>query len=47
MNIGGIFLVIYWLGINLQIVSDSSLILVLRVLVDESVVVTDSIMARF
>ncbi len=46
VNIGGTFLVMYWLGIDLQVVSISSLILVLGMLVDDSVVVTDNVMVR-
>ena len=46
VNISGTFLVMYWLGIDLQVVSVSSLILVLGMLVDDSVVVTDNVMVR-
>lgn len=46
VNICGTFLVMYWLGIDLQVVSISSLILVLGMLVDDSVVVTDNVMVR-
>ena len=46
VNICGTFLVMYWLGIDLQVVSVSSLILVLGMLVDDSVVVTDNVMVR-
>ena len=46
VNIGGTFLVMYWLGIDLQTVSVSSLVLVLGMLVDDSVVVTDNVMVR-
>jgi multidrug efflux pump subunit AcrB len=46
VNIGGTFLVMYWLGIDLQVVSISSLILALGMLVDDSVVVTDNVMVR-
>ncbi|MBT3256001.1 MAG: efflux RND transporter permease subunit [Deltaproteobacteria bacterium] len=46
INIAGTFLVMYWLGIDLQMVSVGSLILVLGMLVDDSVVVTDNVMVR-
>ena len=46
VNISGTFLVMYWMGIDLQIVSISSLILALGMLVDDSVVVTDNVMVR-
>lgn len=46
VNICGTFMVMYWLGIDLQVVSISSLILVLGMLVDDSVVVTDNVMVR-
>ncbi len=46
VNICGTFLVMYWLGIDLQIVSVSSLILALGMLVDDSVVVSDNVMVR-
>ncbi len=46
VNIGGSFLVMYWLGIDLQVVSVSSLVLALGMLVDDSVVVTDNVMVR-
>jgi len=46
VNICGTFLVMYWMGIDLQIVSVSSLILALGMLVDDSVVVTDNVLVR-
>jgi len=46
VNICGTFLIMYGLGIDLQIVSISSLILALGMLVDDSVVVTDNVMVR-
>ncbi|MBW2204601.1 MAG: efflux RND transporter permease subunit [Deltaproteobacteria bacterium] len=46
VNICGTFLIMYWLGIDLQLVSVCSLILVLGMLVDDSVVVTDNVMVR-
>ncbi|MEW5734863.1 MAG: efflux RND transporter permease subunit [Thermodesulfobacteriota bacterium] len=46
VNICGTLLVMYWMGIDLQCVSISSLIIVLGMLVDDSVVVTDNVMVR-
>ena len=45
-NICGTFIVMYALGIDLQCISISSLIIVLGMLVDDSVVVTDNAMVR-
>ena len=46
VNICGTMLIMYALGIDLQIVSVSSLILALGMLVDDSVVVTDNVIVR-
>ena len=46
VNICGTFLIMYWLGIDLQMVSVGALVLVLGMLVDDSVVVTDNVMVR-
>lgn len=46
VNICGTFILMSWFGIDLQLVSISSLIIVLGMLVDDSVVVTDNVMVR-